>query len=210
MKIERQIVSICSTNCYILYREGEQQGILVDPGDQAEDICGALERLHVTPVCILLTHGHFDHIGAVEQLRIQFKIPVYAGAKEEETLKDPARNLSGVYGDKPICCIADHYVQEGETIEADGFAFRVIETPGHTPGGICLYEEKEKILFAGDTIFEGSYGRVDFPGGNVRELIHSVAKKLLYLPEDVVVYPGHGEPTTIGREQQQNPIARYR
>ena len=154
---------------------------------------------------VLLTHGHGDHILAVNDLKKTFGIPVYAAADEESLLRDPDRNLSASLFGCPVTVGPDVLLRDGETFEAAGISLRMLLTPGHTPGSCCYYSEEEKILFSGDTLFCASVGRTDFPGGSSRELLRSIREKLLVLPEDVTVYPGHGESTSIGYEKKYNP-----
>ena len=160
------------------------------------------------PVAILLTHGHFDHADGVEDLKKQFDtdIPVYACEEEKETLADPVVNLSGMMGRGAKTYHADFFVKDEETLSLAGFTVKVLFTPGHTPGGCCFYLPQQKILFSGDSLFCGSIGRTDFPRGSMAELVRSVKEKLLTLPEEVTVYAGHNESTTIGDEKRYNPF----
>ena len=179
---------------------------MVDPGEQAEKIIRVCSRYQVTPEAVLLTHGHFDHIMAAKKIRRQYQIPVYAGVHEEELLADSEMNLSGMWA-VPYTMKADKLVSDNEVLTIAGMEFTVIETPGHTPGGVCYYNKKEKVLFAGDTLFCESYGRTDFPGGSMAALLRSLRGKLFVLPEETDVYPGHGQATSIGYEKTHNPAA---
>lgn len=153
-----------------------------------------------------MTHGHFDHIGAVRELVRSFPMPVYAGRQEEKLLSDPQLNLSAAYG-APVTVKAPHLLDDGQEISLLGRKWKVIATPGHTEGSVCYYVEQEKALFSGDTLFCESYGRTDFPTGSGRALRDSVTEKLFVLPEDTIVYPGHEAQTDIGHEKRYNPLA---
>ena len=154
---------------------------------------------------ILLTHGHFDHIMGIGDLRREFSVPVYAHEGDRETLLDPSLNLSISYTDGYTFDGAT-YVRDGQTLELAGASFQVIHTPGHTPGGVCYYLENEKVLFSGDTLFQNSVGRTDFPNSSMSDLIRSLREKVMALPDDVKVYPGHMGETTIGHERKHNPF----
>lgn len=206
MRIETIIVGELSTNCYLAWDEETKRGFVVDPGEQSQKIIQACSRFGVKPEAVLLTHGHFDHIMAAKKIKEHFQIPVYAGIHEEELLADSQMNLSGMWAEA-FTMKADRLVRDNETFSVAGMEIRVIETPGHTPGGVCYYLENEAVLFAGDTLFCESYGRTDFPGGSMFALIRSLRGKLFVLPDETDVYPGHGEATDIGYEKQHNPAA---
>jgi glyoxylase-like metal-dependent hydrolase (beta-lactamase superfamily II) len=177
---------------------------VVDPGASAKQLADRIRAANLTPVAILLTHGHFDHAGGAAELAGAFHIPVYAFEKERETLEDPARNLSTWDGEQ-LSYHADIYLQDEQEIELAGFSIRVLFTPGHTSGGCCYYLKEERALFAGDTLFAQSVGRTDFPGGSASQIIRSIQEKLMVLPDDVTVYTGHEDITTIGTERKYNP-----
>jgi len=216
--IECCVLGMVSTNCYIVYRKeskgtGEKQGlrpgVVIDPGDNAPFILNKCRELAVEPEAILLTHGHFDHILAVEDVRRTFHIPVLAGEKEIGLLEEPDRNLSAGYGES-MSVEADRWLRDGEVLELIGRKWRVIHTPGHTAGCLCFYIEDEGVLFSGDTLFQGSVGRTDLPTARPEEIIASVVRKLFVLPEETKVYPGHGGSSTIGYEKKYNIVVRYR
>ncbi len=209
IRVKRLVVGIVGTNTYLVYDEETKKAVVVDPGDRADLIREASERLKLMPEVILLTHGHFDHIMAVNELKAAWHVPVYACKKEEEIMGDWEKNLVASYYDTPYTVTADVLVEEGDTFEAAGFVWKVLETPGHTIGSCCYYIEKEKVLFSGDTLFCGSYGRTDLPTGSGRMIIGSVTRLLKELPDDVMVYPGHMDETTIGFEKKNNPLARF-
>jgi glyoxylase-like metal-dependent hydrolase (beta-lactamase superfamily II) len=210
MKIDRLILGEFETNSYIV-RINEPRCVgeclIIDTGLDAEPLLKFLEDNKLIPAALILTHGHVDHIAGVEKLRAKFpKIEVFIHKHDAEMLTDSMSNLSFMTGDDIKAGQADFFVDEPDVIDKAGIRLRVIHTPGHTPGGICLYAEKEGLIFVGDTIFADSVGRTDFPGGNMRQLIEGIKTKLLILPDETVVYPGHGGRTTIGREKANNPF----
>jgi len=198
-----------STNCYIIYHQTTKKAVIVDPADNGAYILNKCHELDVTPEAILLTHGHFDHILAVKDVQRAFHCKVYAGKEEDRLLQDPSLNLSGSLGTDQMGLSADYLARDGEVLHLIGFDWKVLETPGHTSGSVCYYIESEKVLISGDTLFAESLGRTDLPTGSSREIMASIVDKLLVLPEDTMVYPGHGEQTTIGYEKQYNPVAVY-
>lgn len=205
MKIETLVLGDVRTNCYLLINEKTKEALVVDPADRADVIVRKLIDEGLTLKAILLTHGHGDHILAVDALKKQFGVKVYAAKAEEALLSDAAQNLSKALFGIAVTVKPDILLEDGQEFEAAGIRLRMLHTPGHTPGGCCYYQAEEKILFSGDTLFCGSIGRTDFPGGSLSELVRSVKEKLLVLPEDVKVYPGHEEMTTIGHEKRYNP-----
>lgn len=213
LKIGRMILGMCQTNCYFLYREGGKDAVVVDPADKGKNICGALKKNGFRVEGILLTHGHFDHIWGLDELRNAVNaeregrepVKAYACAAERELLGNARLNVSGGAG-RRCETYADVYVNDGEEITLGDISCRVIATPGHTEGGCCYYFEEAGILVSGDTLFAESVGRTDFPTGDGRTLVRSIREKLFVLPEDTRVYPGHGESTTIGHEKAYNPF----
>lgn len=203
-KVLRYIVGPVCTNCYLLVNEARQELLVIDPGEQAELLIRQIDQTQAKPVAILLTHGHFDHVMAVEEIKAHYDIPVYAHEAERQTLEDPERNQCRMVGVRQQYH-ADRYLKNEEVVELADFTIRVFHTPGHTPGGVCYYLEEQKLLFSGDTLFQESVGRTDFPGGSMSELIRSIQEKLMPLPDDVTVYTGHGESTLIGYERMHNP-----
>ncbi len=203
------VVSSCATNCYICFNDETHEGFIVDPGASAARISAKVTELGVKPTCILLTHGHFDHIGAVAGLKKEYDIPVIAYEGEAAVLSDPEANLSLAFEDVPMTLKADRFLKDDEEIDLCGFKARVIHTPGHTKGSSCFYFESEGMLLSGDTLFNGSLGRTDFPGGSTRDIIVSIIKRLFVLPEETKVYAGHDAPTTIGDEKKYNPVVPY-
>ncbi len=199
----KKSVGLMGVNCYILGDPDE--AIIVDPGSDAEGIEKTLKENNIKAKYIVLTHCHFDHIMAVEELIKKFSVKLIACQSEKENLMRSNINYTDRYSRKPIELVADIYVKDGDVIKIGECEFKVIETPGHTSGSMCLYCEKEKMLISGDTLFFASVGRCDLATGNEKELIKSIKTKLLVLPDDVAVLPGHGENTTIGYEKINNP-----
>lgn len=210
MEIKRLVVGMVETNCYIAMNPQNKEAVVVDPGDNARKIMEACDEMGTAVKGILLTHGHFDHVMAVEELRGKCQAPVYASEKEAEILAEPDKNLSDQFRTGGLRLKADRLLKDREEFELIGYHFKIIHTPGHTCGSSCYYVESEHVLFSGDTLFEGSYGRIDFPTGNASEMLNSVANILFDLPDDTNVYPGHMGFTTIGDEKRYNPLAGYR
>lgn len=204
MRIEDYCVGEVQTNCYIGINETTREAFVVDPGASAEMLAKEIRELKVKPRAILLTHGHFDHAGAAKKLAEILKVKIYAHEAEQETLEKPCYNLSDMVG-KSDKYHADVYVREGQQLDIAGFSMQVFHIPGHTAGGCCYYIPKEDVLFSGDTLFCQSIGRTDFPGGSMSQLVHAIQDKLLVLPENTEVYPGHMDSTTIGQERMWNP-----
>ncbi|MGN0291621.1 MAG: MBL fold metallo-hydrolase [Lachnospiraceae bacterium] len=205
LAVKHMIVGAVATNCYLAMNTKTKEALIIDPGDSAKRIAEIIKEEGVTPVAVLLTHGHFDHAMAAEELAGEFQIPIYAHEKEQETLETPRINLSGMIG-QSLIFHADNYVKDGDVLNLAGFEIKVLHTPGHTLGGVCYYLEKEKVLFSGDTLFCQSVGRTDFPTGSSSTLIRSIKEKLMPLADDINVYTGHEDMTTIGMERKYNPF----
>lgn len=206
LKCDFRVVGPIQTNCYFLYREDTKECLIIDPGYEADKIEAYVQKKQLHVVGILLTHGHFDHITAADEVRKKFQTKIYASGKEKELMADPRMNVSVMMGES-VSLKADVWLEDGQELEMLGETMRCILTPGHTGGGMCFYFPRACMLFSGDTLFQESVGRTDFPTGSSRELIRSVREKLLVLPEAVRVYPGHGLMTTIRDEQMFNPYA---
>ena len=199
----KKSVGLMGVNCYILGSPDE--AIIIDPGSDAEGIAKTLKENNIKAKYIVLTHCHFDHIMAVEELIKKSGVKLIACQNEKENLMRSNINYTDRYSRKPIELVADVYVEDGDVIKSGEYEFEIIVTPGHTSGSMCLYCEKEKLLISGDTLFLASVGRCDLATGNEAELIKSIKTKLFVLPDDVNVLPGHGENTTIGYEIINNP-----
>lgn len=205
MKIERHMLGFIKTNAYIGINEELKEAFVVDPGTDEGRFVDHFEREGLTLKGILLTHGHFDHIGGVEALVAKYGCPVYALEEERELLATPSINLSTTIR-RPMSVTDIVALQDGQTLEVAGIQIQVLATPGHTVGGVCYYVEERGVVFAGDTLFLESVGRSDFPGGSASTLVRSIREKLFVLPEDTIVYPGHMDETTIEHEKKCNPF----
>ncbi len=211
IKIGKLMLGVCQTNCYYIFKEntanseGLQPVIVVDPADRGEYVFDNLKQRGFQVAAILLTHGHADHIAGVEELKKLAEVKVYACAEEADVLADTRLNLAGMFG---MSCriIPDVLLRDEEKCQIAGLDFRVIHTPGHTEGSCSYYFEEGGILISGDTLFEGSVGRTDFPTGSMGVLVRSIKQKLFVLPDKTLVYPGHGGSTTIGWEKENNPF----
>ncbi len=208
MKIEVITVGPIDENCHILYCEEHKAAIIVDPGDSSRRIMEFLDMRELAPKMIVNTHCHADHTGAVAALAGHYGIPFLCHQDDVWMLDDPGSLQMAEYmGLKPPP-MNDAVVEDGETIDlCEDFAITVIHTPGHTPGGICLLANGRHLI-SGDTLFQSSIGRSDLAGGNHEQLLRSIKQKLFTLPDEVIVYPGHGDTTTIGYEKRHNPFLR--
>ncbi|SFO12244.1 Glyoxylase, beta-lactamase superfamily II [Pseudobutyrivibrio sp. JW11] len=206
MKVVKVLLPAAAENCYIAINGDTNESIIIDPGSAFERIKSAVESTGTKPVAILLTHGHFDHAGEAASTAKEYGIKVYTHEATAEELKNPSINLSGdMFGDSKSYS-ADVFLKDDEEIDLAGLHIKCLFTPGHTPGGCCFYFPNEDIVFTGDTLFSGSVGRTDFPGGSMSQLVGSVKSKLMTLSDDTICYPGHNEPTTIGTERIYNPF----
>lgn len=186
--------------------EKNQRGIIFDPGDEADRIIETVDIIGFKPTAILLTHGHCDHIGALVAVKNKWNLPVYIGRGEESYLSDSTLNGSAFF-DNPMEAPQPEFLVEDENLYSfDSIDLRALSTPGHTLAGVCYLDEKEGVLFCGDTLFQGSIGRTDLPGGSFDKLIDSIQKKILTLPDDIVCLSGHGSATTVGAERTGNPF----
>lgn len=192
------------TNCYLVKNKETSEGFIVDPGAEEQKLLRKIKDFGMDCRGILLTHGHFDHIMAVNALAKELKIPVYACLYEHALLSDPSLSMTDSYDG---CTITpDYELADGEEVALAGVKLKVLHTPGHTPGSCCFYIPEEDILFSGDTLFFRSVGRTDFPGGSMTQMQESLHRLLEELPEEVQVLPGHELPTTIGQEKRYNPF----
>ena len=204
MIIKNIVVGPLEVNCYILGCEETKEAAIIDPGDNADEIIKIIEREGLKPKYIINTHAHFDHIGGVKEIQDYFKID-FILHKEDLFLIENASEQAAAFGLKPISKPeVNRYVNNDEKISLGNNSITVIHTPGHSPGCVCYYLDNN--LFVGDTLFAGSIGRTDLPGGSYETLISSVKEKLFPLGDSTVVYPGHGPSTTIQSEKEHNPF----
>ena len=209
MIIDRVVVSPFATNCYIVGSEVSKQGIIIDPGDEAEAILGRVADLGLDIKLIVLTHGHIDHVGALKAVK-------EASGAEMAIHADDAKSLRGLRGflqsvlvpglSYPVPPPPERLLQDGDSLDVSDLCFKVLHTPGHTPGGISLVLEDHPYVYVGDTLFAGSIGRTDFPGGDYDTLINGVRTKIFPLGDNYTVYPGHGPVTTVAQERKYNPF----
>lgn len=199
------VVGPVQTNCYFLKHKETGELVIIDPGAESERIIYALEKLQGKPAAILLTHGHYDHICAANELREHYGIPVYAAKAEEGLLADTYSNLSADWSGVPYTVKADVYLEDSTVFEAGGFSVKMLLTPGHTPGSCCYWIEDEGVCLSGDTVFCGSCGRTDLPGGSMSSMRQSLNRLLHLLPGSTEIYPGHGEATDAEFERKNNP-----
>lgn len=203
--IEGQAMGAMGANCYLFYCAESKRAAVIDPGADGKRIYRWVLEKGLKVDYILITHGHVDHIGAVDELReLLGDVLVGIHADDAEMLTDERKNLSSYVGRGFSLKKADFLLQDGQELMIGKERIKVISTPGHSPGGACFLCAEG--LFSGDTLFAGSIGRTDFPGGSMNQLLDAVKKKLLILPEDTRVFPGHGEETTIGEEKRDNPF----
>ena len=198
MLIKTLPVGQLETNCYVVTNENTLESVVIDPGDEANTILDYLESNHLRCAAIFVTHVHYDHVGAVEALREETGAPVYMNPRDDASR---AVDAHMIYRMQP----GDKAYDEGDTVEAAGLRFDVMATPGHTPGGVTL--RCEDALFTGDTLFKGSCGRTDLPGGDMEQELSSL-RRICELPGDYEVYPGHMDPSTLEREREFNYYCR--
>ena len=190
-------------NCYIIYEPMHKVAFLVDPGDEGERLSEIIEDKGIQPKMIINTHGHFDHIGAISYLKERYKIPFLIHQGDLGLLKDGNLGFGLVPSLDKVQEVEQVLVGD-EILDFLGYEIQVIATPGHTQGGVCLYIPKMKWLFTGDTLFKGTIGRTDLKGGNYTELILSINERLKDIPDDTIIFPGHGESSTMGQERAYN------
>ncbi len=186
--VRKIVVGPLQTNCYIIADEGSHEGVIIDPGDEAYRLERTLYELGIKPLYILITHGHFDHTGAAQELRYRLGIPI--GMHPMDT--------------KLVDFEPDLFLKEGDPLRVGRYPIEILHCPGHSPGSIAFY--LPGAVFCGDVLFMGSVGRTDFPGGSHSRLISSIREKILPLGDQVRVYPGHGPSTTVGNERRSNPF----
>ncbi len=198
-----------ATNCYVVSVPGGRECWIIDASFEPQPLIRRVRSQGLTPVALILTHAHIDHIAGVRDVLAAFpRLPVWIHREEERWLGDPELNLSAFTGMPVTAPGPDRVLNEGDLLELGSTKWRVLHTPGHSPGGITLYEPASHIAFVGDALFSGSIGRTDFPGCSFEQLASSIREKIYMLPADTRFYPGHGEPGTIGHERRTNPFVR--
>lgn len=204
-KMECVTTGAIATNCYTIINEDTNEAILIDATGDVDSLLRAVRKTDAKLVAILLTHAHFDHVDAVEEVRKVYPdITVYIGEKDKPLLENTALNLSVPFMGVPASAKADETVTDGQELELIGIKIKCLEVPGHTIGGICYYMPELSSVFDGDTLFHGSVGRSDFPTGDADALIQGIKEKLLTLPDETRVFPGHDSESTIGWEKKNN------
>jgi len=201
------VIGPFASNCYIIGSESNKEGLIIDPGDEAEEILNNVKALGLTIKSIVLTHSHIDHIGALKEVKEATGAEVAIHADDAKSLH--GQSLSALFGlsySSPPS--PDRLLKGGDSVDIGDLHFLALHTPGHSPGGICLLGEG--VMFSGDTLFNNGIGRTDFPAGSYSQLMNSIYTKLMILPDNTVVYPGHGPDTTIGTERRENPFLRSR
>lgn len=215
LHIETFSLSDWMTNCYVLRAEGQTAGSqeegrecwIVDAGFEPRPLIGYIRDKKLTPRAVLVTHAHVDHIAGLAELRGEWpSLPILVHPAEQAALRDPMLNLSGFLGQEVKAPAATGPLEDGQRLRLAGLEFRVLHAPGHSPGSVTLYQAEEGVALVGDVLFLDSVGRTDFPNSDHRTLIRSIQEKLLTLPDETRVLPGHGPETTIGRERRHNPF----
>jgi hydroxyacylglutathione hydrolase len=193
-------------NCSVIGDEQTHEAMVIDPGDQIEDILKILKAENLTLKQIVVTHAHIDHVGGAMKLKAATGAPILMNQNDEALLKMLDMQATWIGMRPPGAVHVDDAVSEGRILQVGNLSSTVIHTPGHTEGSICLYFSEQKTLIAGDTLFAGSIGRTDLPGGSYEKIMRSLHNQLLQLPDETQVVPGHGPVTTIGEERETNPF----
>ncbi|RJX27738.1 MAG: MBL fold metallo-hydrolase [Dethiobacter sp.] len=203
MLLERIEVGPFISNCYLVACPETREAVIIDPGAEGKFIIKRVRELGLKVKYIINTHAHIDHVGANGDVKDAFNVPILVHSADLPLYRSPQASTALFMGQGQTA-LPDQTLQEGDVLEVGTLKIKVLETPGHTPGGITL--DINGVLFSGDTLFAGSIGRTDFPGGSYRQIIKSIKDKILIYPDDTEVFPGHGPPTTVGDERRYNPF----
>lgn len=206
IKVMRIEVGSYASNCYLTWDDETAEGVIIDPGADELLILNNLAKVGFKPLAILLTHAHSDHIGGVKMVKDKFDIPIYIASQEKEWLMNPELNLSAMSGTPVVAVEPDELLSDEQLLTFGKLNFKVLHTPGHSPGSVSFFNEERGMLFCGDALFAGSIGRTDFPGCSLEQLMDSITKKIMTLPDSVICFPGHGIHTTVGAERKNNPF----
>ena len=206
MQVKKMVLGGLENNTYFVVGQDGVTTVLVDPAYEAERIIEFLSGQGLRLEAILITHGHFDHIGAVSKIIEHISVPVYAHQEEAKLMEDPIKNLSTYFTSRGVRASASDFVSDKDQLDfGDDLQFKVMVIPGHSPKGVCYYNADAACVFTGDTLYAGSIGRTDYYNGDSHDLIHYIKERLLFLPGGTIIYPGHGQISTIGNEKSYNP-----
>ena len=204
MIVQTMVLGEIKTNTYVAYDETSNECVIIDPAAEPNRIIAFINEHHLSVKAIFVTHGHFDHIGAVDTLQQEFQCPVYTSQAESELMADSIQNLSAYFNTKTIATATNTVAHDEYLTLSPTLTFKIILVPGHSPESVCYYNEKNQIVFTGDTLMEGRIGRTDYYYGGSHELVEYIKSRLMVLPEATTLYPGHGHPSTIGHEYHHN------
>ena len=196
-------------NCSVIGDEATREGMVIDPGDDIEDVAAIIRKHNLKVKQIVITHAHIDHVGGAMKLRARTGAPILLNQNDYALLKMIDVQATWVGMESPGEVKIDADLAHGENLSAGSLSANVLHTPGHSEGSVCLYFPAEKLLIAGDTLFAGSIGRTDLPGGSFEKIMRSLHQRVLALPDDTIVIPGHGPKTTVGDEREGNPYLTY-
>jgi len=206
MKYENVIVGSLETNCYIIYCEETLECAVMDPGAEPEKIFRVIDEKNLQPVILINTHGHVDHVGANRDVKDKYDIPLLIHSADAPMLKSILQSGLSFFLGAKASPPPDRFLEEGDEVKIGTNSLKTIHTPGHSPGSLCFVQDG--LLFSGDTLFFGGVGRTDLPGGSWEKMMDSIRNKVLTLSDETIVFPGHGQHTTVGQERNMNPFIR--